>query len=794
MAKQNILSKLSKKRHLPVEKGAHARFIRLLRASGDDEGGVSAMSAMCVSGGPQQSREPEVSLPTSSRTSQDSGNTRKRTRTGAMIPTFSYDSFPFKRSDYYEGSKVIVQNKNEKVKSWWIALLGKALGRTRNAFVARKHLYTTLGIFAILFFLSVSPVPISTVQAEIGTSFSPAPIFLFDPALGIPDELFVSEDGTGPNITSTTAVFLDPQTIKVQWITDVPANSVVEYATRAQYLAASSSYNYPFTGFVENPAYTTAHSITLSNLIPNETYYYRISSANASSTESQSIVYSITPPPTVPISATSIQILDGKAFMTFTGVPGKSYNIEAKNDLYGAWTVIATRTAKEEGGFFSGTFWFIDLDTALYPSRYYRAVPATPSTVIAVSPAPGTTLGTYATFSWNAVANATEYRAYFGSSPGAGDIYSASTTLNTNATVQNIPTDGRTLYLRIGYKVRSVWIYRDFTYKAFTPPVAPPSVEVTLQSSAVGGNVTTSIPFVCGTNSDNYGSYRTCTTSVAPGTPITFTATPNTGYAWNGFSGFSGGADCPTFSTTCTVTTADIQGTVFAYFQQVISAPKMGPFSADPSTVNQGQTTGLSWSVLPTSAYFCNLSGDGPTKRVQLRASYYETLPLATTTRFTLACAGLNATSSKSAMVTVAIPLARPTAAEQTVTTAPPTQTISPSLSTTSLTCSPASKKIFTNGWAVQATLTATGGTGTYAWSIPGGRPSAVRAGNRSSVTIRFRAPSSTPYVATVTSGSETASCRVYVLSGKLSSAGESQTGNVLDALGRFFAGLFGST
>jgi len=106
-------------------------------------------------------------------------------------------------------------------------------------------------------------------------------------------------------------------------------------------------------------------------------------------------------------------------------------------------------------------------------------------------------------------------------------------------------------------------------------------------------------------------------------------------------------------------------------------------FRADPSTVNAGQTTGLSWSVMLTSAYFCNLAGDGATKRVQLRTSYYETQPLATTTTFTLTCTGLNNTQvSKSAMVTVATPLLRPAAVEGSVTAPAPTQTTSASLST----------------------------------------------------------------------------------------------------------------
>src|SRR3989344_3654149 len=257
--KQKMRPKLSKKNHLSVEKGACVR----LRATGSCGGGdMFSTSSITVLRRPRQPRELGGSLLKTSKILQDPGNNSTNTN----IRRASYDNTSL--------SKRIVQDENKKVKSLWITSLGAVLGRMHDVFAYPFNFYISkISLVAILFSFSVLLLPVSTVQAQAG------PFFPFP-------EYFFVDDGTGPNITNIQTEFIKTGmltktlALRISWQTDVPANSVVEYATRTQYLVASSSNVYPFTSFMENSAYTTTHNITLQNLIPNEVYYYQIRGAN----------------------------------------------------------------------------------------------------------------------------------------------------------------------------------------------------------------------------------------------------------------------------------------------------------------------------------------------------------------------------------------------------------------------------------------------------------------------------------------------------------------------------------
>ncbi len=83
-----------------------------------------------------------------------------------------------------------------------------------------------------------------------------------------------------------------------------------------------------------------------------------------------------------------------------------------------------------------------------------------------ISPTPGSTFGgSTVTFQWTA-GSATAYVLTVGSSPGAVDIYASSVLHALSQTVTNIPTDGRTVYVRLYSQVGGVWISNSYTYKA----------------------------------------------------------------------------------------------------------------------------------------------------------------------------------------------------------------------------------------------------------------------------------------------------------------------------------------
>jgi len=85
-----------------------------------------------------------------------------------------------------------------------------------------------------------------------------------------------------------------------------------------------------------------------------------------------------------------------------------------------------------------------------------------------VSPVPGSTFtSSTVTFQWTA-GSATAYGLTVGSSPGGTDIYNSEATLQTTSqTVSNIPTDGRTIYVRLYSLVGRSWTFNSYTYTAF---------------------------------------------------------------------------------------------------------------------------------------------------------------------------------------------------------------------------------------------------------------------------------------------------------------------------------------
>ncbi|MFN0096937.1 MAG: CAP domain-containing protein [Dehalococcoidia bacterium] len=84
------------------------------------------------------------------------------------------------------------------------------------------------------------------------------------------------------------------------------------------------------------------------------------------------------------------------------------------------------------------------------------------------SPASGATLpGASVTFQWSAGTGAQQYFLYVGTSAGSNNLYGAGTT-SRSATVGNLPTDGRQLYVRLWTLFSSGWQFNDYTYTAFT--------------------------------------------------------------------------------------------------------------------------------------------------------------------------------------------------------------------------------------------------------------------------------------------------------------------------------------
>jgi hypothetical protein len=69
------------------------------------------------------------------------------------------------------------------------------------------------------------------------------------------------------------------------------------------------------------------------------------------------------------------------------------------------------------------------------------------------------------TFTWSA-GSATSYFLFVGSALHQADIYNSMITTAHSKTVNNIPTDGRTIYVTLGSQVNGTWFIKDYTYTA----------------------------------------------------------------------------------------------------------------------------------------------------------------------------------------------------------------------------------------------------------------------------------------------------------------------------------------
>ena len=92
--------------------------------------------------------------------------------------------------------------------------------------------------------------------------------------------------------------------------------------------------------------------------------------------------------------------------------------------------------------------------------------PITGSAVM-LNPAPGSTFtSSSVTFTWSA-GSATAYFLFVGSSLHGADVYNSGIVTVLSKTVNNIPTDGRTIYVTLGSEVSGSWSTKDYTYTAF---------------------------------------------------------------------------------------------------------------------------------------------------------------------------------------------------------------------------------------------------------------------------------------------------------------------------------------
>jgi hypothetical protein len=117
----------------------------------------------------------------------------------------------------------------------------------------------------------------------------------------------------------------------------------------------------------------------------------------------------------------------------------------------------------------------------------FTAAPA-PQKAQLVTPAPSTTLtNSTVSFNWTGGVNATQYWLFIGSTPGASDILSRDVGLNLSTVVTGLPTDGRTLYVRLLSYIGG-WYSNEYTFTAASIVLA----KAQLTNPAGGSTLTSS--------------------------------------------------------------------------------------------------------------------------------------------------------------------------------------------------------------------------------------------------------------------------------------------------------------
>ena len=212
------------------------------------------------------------------------------------------------------------------------------------------------------------------------------------------------------------------------------------------------------------------------------------------------------------------------------------------------------------------------------PTVTPTATPITGAAVMLSPPQGSTFTSSTVTFTWSA-GNATAYFLFVGSSPHGADIYNSGQVTVHSKTVNNIPTDGRTIYVTLGSQVNGSWATNNYTYTAFKSSATPtptPTVTPTPTPTATPTPTPTATP--------------TATPTPTPTPTVTPTPTPTTGAAV-----MISPPPGSTF-TSSSVTFTWSAGSATAYFLFVGSSPN----GAD--IYNSGQVTVLSKTVnsIPT--------------------------------------------------------------------------------------------------------------------------------------------------------------------------------------------------
>ncbi len=266
--------------------------------------------------------------------------------------------------------------------------------------------------------------------------------------------------------------------------------------------------------------------------------------------------------------------------------------------------------------------------------------PALESAALTDPPAGTTFAGTTQSFAWNAGSGATGYRLDAGSSQGATDLFGGTASTSLNTTVSGLPTDGRTVWIRLSTLLDGAWQFSDYMFTAMTAPPPPPPppdpepepepiVAAELLGPAPGSELSGSSQTFTWTAGSGVSEYRLDVGTTQGGSEIfagaatTQLNTTVTGLPTNGSkvwvtlaSGSNGSWASRAYEFTAfTLSGIAVRETVSVTGTGVLSAPAVSTASAGEIVVAFASSSG------PNSRQRLTISGGGLTWKLALRAN-----------------------------------------------------------------------------------------------------------------------------------------------------------------------------
>jgi hypothetical protein len=116
-----------------------------------------------------------------------------------------------------------------------------------------------------------------------------------------------------------------------------------------------------------------------------------------------------------------------------------------------------------------------EIDAAWKSADYTYTESGAPVLPVLTTPAPGSVLsGSSVAFTWTAGGGPSSYQLYLGTTGvGSHNLYESGATTATTVTVNNLPTNGVTVYARFWWEIGGAWNSADYTYTEAGTPVLP---------------------------------------------------------------------------------------------------------------------------------------------------------------------------------------------------------------------------------------------------------------------------------------------------------------------------------